>query len=241
MERVPGVLGSSILLPRGPVPALPKYVLTGASGGGETMELGIFAAIHGDEPAGPEAVAAFAELVAREPELVQGYRLSFYPVCNPTRYEAGSRWSQTGKDLNREFWRESAEPEVAALEAELLENRLHGFISLHADDTSPGMYGFVRGAVLARSLLEPALRAAEEAIPRNRAREIDGFPAENGIIAECYDGILTAPPKLQGSPFEIILESPALLPLNSQTAALVAAMRAILAEYRKFIAFAADL
>lgn len=241
MERIPRVLRSSILLPHGPVPALPKYVLSGASGGGETIAIGIFAAIHGDEPAGTEAVVALCELLAREPEVAQGYRLSFYPVCNPTGYEAGQRLSHSGKDLNREFWRDSAEPEVEALETEILENRFHGFISLHSDDTSPGMYGFVRGAVLARSLLEPALRAAECSIPRNRSREIDGFQADNGIIAECYDGILTAPPKLQGSPFEIILESPALLPLNSQTAALVAAMRAILVEYRKFIAFAADL
>ncbi|MGZ8937945.1 MAG: hypothetical protein ACXW32_01910, partial [Limisphaerales bacterium] len=116
-----------------------------------------------------------------------------------------------------------------------------GLVSFHADDTSSGLYGFVRGAVLARSLLEPALLAAEKILPRNCDSVIDGFPAENGIISKCYDGILTSPPKLENSPFEIILETPQRAPEAQQIEAVVAASVAILSEYRKFISFAADL
>ena len=34
--------------------------------------------------------------------------LSFYPVCNPTGFEDRTRFSRGGKDLNREFWRNSS-------------------------------------------------------------------------------------------------------------------------------------
>ena len=183
----------------------------------------------------------FARKLVRNPGIAEGYQLYFYPICNPAGFDAGSRSSANGKDLNREFWKNSREPEVVLLENEIRELSFHGLVSLHADDTSEGMYGFVRGAVLARSLLEPALRAAETILPRNGASLIDGFAAENGIISQCYDGILTSPPKLENTPFEIILETPQHAPEAKQVEALVMASVAILAEYRKFISFAADL
>jgi hypothetical protein len=85
------------------------------------------------------------------------------------------------------------------------------------------------------------LLAGEAVLPRNSAQVIDGFTAENGIISECYDGILTSPPKLENTPFEIILETPQHAAEEKQVNALVMASVAILAEYRKFISFAADL
>jgi len=50
----------------------------------------------------------------------RGYELHVYPLVNPTGYEDGTRHSRSGKDLNREFWRGSNEPEVALLEKEIL-------------------------------------------------------------------------------------------------------------------------
>ena len=103
------------------------------------------------------------------------------------------------------------------------------------------MYGFVRGAVLTRALLEPALAAAEAILPRNCETTIDGFAAENGIISECYDGILTSPPELDPAPFEIILETPQQAPIDMQIAAFAVAIETVLVEYQKLLAFAANL
>lgn len=240
-ERSALLVSSGIPLPGRAEESLPRYVFAGPSGGSDPIRIGIFAGIHGDEPAGCEAVARLCERLVARPELAENYHLYFYPLCNRHGLESGSRYSRNGKDLNREFWRGSNEPEVRTLEHEILTHTFNGFISLHSDDTSEGMYGFVRGAVLAKSLLEPALKAAEGFLARNRERVIDGFPAENGIISCCYDGVLTAPPKLAGTPFEIILETPQRAEFDHQVGALVAAMEGVLAEYRKFIAFAADL
>lgn len=220
---------------------LDRFLFEGPHGGGDPIRIGLFAGIHGDEGAGSEALLRLAEKLVANPTVAEGYNLYFYPVCNPTGFDAGTRFSDSGKDLNREFWKDSREPEVVLLEREIHEHRFHGLVSLHSDDTSDGLYGFVRGAVLARSLLEPALRAAEKILPRNENPVIDGFPAQRGIISECYEGILTSPPKLENSPFEIIFETPHHAPTEKQVEAFVVAILSILAEYRKFISFAADL
>lgn len=247
ISRLEGLTSGSDFLVRGTVLeresgfGLERFQFEGPHGGGDPIRIAFFAGIHGDEQAGSHAIVEFARKLVRNPALAEGYQIYLYPVCNPAGFDAGSRYSTSGEDLNREFWKGSREPEVIVLEKEIQELAFHGLVSFHADDTSDGVYGFVRGAVLTRSLLEPALRSAETVLSRNRDPLIDGFAAENGIISECYDGILTSPPKLENTPFEIILETPQRAPEGKQVEAYVNASMTILSEYRKFIAFAADL
>jgi hypothetical protein len=220
---------------------LPRYLFVGPRGGDTPIRVGIFAGIHGDEPEGVHALVQFIKLLEARPELAAGYYLSFYPVCNPTGFEDGTRFSRGGKDLNREFWNNSSEPEVRLLQAELQSRSFQGIISLHTDDTSDGFYGFAHGATLTKHLIEPALRSAEEFLPRDGRPVIDGFNARNGVIRDCYDGILSAPPKVRPRPFEIILETPATPPEYLKELAFVAALQTILLEYNKFIAYAPNL
>ena len=220
---------------------LPRYLFVGPRGGDTPIRVGIFAGVHGDEPEGVHAIIQFIQLLEAHPELATGYYLSFYPVCNPTGFEDGTRHSRNGKDLNREFWKNSSEPEVHLLQAELQSRSFQGLISLHTDDTSDGFYGFVGGATLTKNLIKPALAAAEKFLPRDERPVIDGFPARNGIIRDCYDGILSAPPKVRSRPFEIILETPVAPPEYLKELAFVAALQTILLEYNKFIAYAPNL
>jgi len=90
-------------------------------------------------------------------------------------------------------------------------------------------------------LIEPALQAAEKFLPRDERPVIDGFRARNGIIRDCYDGILSAPPKVRPRPFEIILETPQTPPAYLKEVAFVVALKTILLEYNKFIAYAPNL
>jgi hypothetical protein len=220
---------------------LPRYLFVGPKGGDTPIRLGIFAGVHGDEPEGCHAVVQFIKLLEAKPELATGYYLSFYPVCNPTGFEDTTRMTRSGKDLNREFWKASAEPEVKLLQAELASRSFQGIIALHTDDSCDGFYGFVRGATLTRHLIEPALRAAEKFLPRDHRAIIDGFHARNGVIRDCYDGVLSAPPQSRPRPFEIILETPQPPPEYLKVCALVLALQTILVEYRKFIAYAPNI
>jgi hypothetical protein len=220
---------------------LPRYVFMGPKGGNDMIRVGLFAGIHGDEPEGVHALIQFLSLLEHTPELATGYCLFLYPVCNPTGFEDRTRHARSGKDLNREFWNGSAEPEVGLLQSELVAHSFHGIISLHTDDSSHGFYGFAHGATLTRNLVEPALQAAEQFLPRNGNGTIDGFRARRGIIRDTYPGVLSAPPKVRPRPFEIILETPQTPPNYLKEAAIVAALRMILAQYRELIAYAPNL
>ena len=220
---------------------LPRYLFIGPKGGDAPLRIAVFAGIHGDEPEGTHAAVQFLKLLETRPELAAGYALSVYPICNPTGFEDDTRHSRREKDLNREFWKNSAEPEVRLLQADLTSRSFHGIISLHTDDTAAGVYGIVRGATLTKHLIEPALQAAEEFLPRDPRAIIDGFKAREGVVRECYEGVLSAPPKVRPRPFEIILETPKLPPSFLKEAALVRALASILSEYRKFISYAQNL
>lgn len=241
--------GSSYLLKRpmasfetgGSTYALPRYLFLGPKGGGDIIRLGIFATLHGDEPEGALALIRFVSFLEKNPEAAKGFALFFYPVCNPTGFEDNTRHSRSGKDLNREFWLNSTEPEIRGLETEIWTHAFHGIVTLHADDESNGIYGYANGAVLSEHLLEPALQQAEHFLPRNRRRTIDGFPARRGIIYSSFNGMLRAPEGLTHPPFELTLETPQNAPLHLQVEALHAALQTILTEYRYLAAVAQNI
>ncbi len=205
------------------------------------FKLGLFAGIHGDEPAGVLALLDFARSLTTHPEWAAGYELLLYPLLNPTGFEDGTRHSRSGRDLNREFWRSTREIEVQLLERAILRENFHGLIALHSDDTSTGFYGFARGATLTRHLLRPALDSAAQALPVNSSTLIDGFTATQGIIHSAYEGILAAPPESEPSPFEIILESPSHAPMHLQRQGFVLSLREILTRYRQMMAYGGEL
>ncbi len=221
--------------------SLPRFVLSGPPGGGDPLKIGIFAAIHGDEPEGALALRDLLLWLAADLEQARGYEIYAYPVCNPTGFENGTRHSYSGRDLNREFWQESAEPEVRCLEHELGVIQFHGVVSLHSDNTADGTYAYARGATLTDALVQPALTAAEAFLPRARSPVIDGFPAINGVIKACYEGVLSDPSELRPAPFEIIFETPQKAPVGLQVKAALAALQSILREYRQLIAYGQDL
>ncbi len=247
LERVAKHSPNLIRRPLGPFEragaayTVPRYLYLGAKGGGDVIRIGIFATIHGDEPEGALALVDFVGELERNPEIAKGYALYLYPLCNPTGFEDNTRHARGGGDLNREFWTPQSSPEVRRLESEICLHAFDGIITLHSDDTSDGLYGFVSGAVLTEHLLEPALCEAQPYLPRNRRKVIDGFTARRGIITDGYSGVLKSVPGLARPPFEITFETPQQAPVHRQVAASVAALRTILVEYRYLMAIAPNL
>lgn len=208
---------------------------------GHGMKIGIFGGMHGDEEAGTLACFELVRWASEQPEALRDFELHFFPICNPTGRNAGTRHCWEGLDLNRLFWRGSSKPEVQYLESELRTEAYDGIISLHSDDTSHGCYGFVSGALLSEALLKPALKAADTHLPINHHEIIDGFRADSGIIRQGYTGILSAPPEQHPKPLEIVFETPALADMELQVKAHVAAVQTILAQYRQLQAYAPNL
>jgi murein peptide amidase A len=213
----------------------------GPPAGHDPVRIGIFAGIHGDEPAGTAALRLFLSSLRADPVRATGYELFAYPTVNPVGLKRGTRGNCSGVDLNREFWKDSRQPEILIIESELRKHRFNGLIALHADDSCEGTYGYSHGNAMENSLLKPALIAAEEVLPRDLRASIDGFHAHEGIISDCFEGILAPPPDQHPRPFNLIFETPATVPLDVQAAAYVAALDAILATYRGYISYAKDL
>src|ERR1043166_1761600 len=161
--------------------SLPRFSFIGPNSS-DPIRIGLFGSIHGDEPAGALALVQLLIELSGEPQIAENFHLQGYPICNPTGFEDNTRHSRRGRDLNREFWKGSAEPEVEILERELRHGHFSGLIQLHADDTSDGIYGFVRGHTLTENLLRPALSEAGQILRRNVNATIDGFAARGGIL-----------------------------------------------------------
>jgi len=221
--------------------SLEQYLFVGPRGGGDYVRVGIFAGIHGDETAGIFAAIQFLQELARKPEIARGYEIYVYPVCNPSGLEDGTRHSRSGRDLNREFWIGSREPEVQLLERQIRTLRFDGIISLHADDESCGLYAFALGAQVTQHVVEPALSAAEKVLPRNCEPTIDNFTARNGLIRKGYPGMLCAAPEARPRPFEIVFETPLVADLEKQIEANLVFLRHALEQYLQLQAVGQDL
>lgn len=207
----------------------PPVILPGTP----VIRAGIFAGIHGDEPAGSQAARQLAAWARRRPAELAGFELTIFPVCNPGGCRAGTRHSPCGMDLNREFWTGSDQQEVRALEKELRAGQFHLIIALHEDDTSQGLYGFAGAHPLSASILARGLHEAAKVLPVNEGVVIDGFPAQGGVITESYAGILTAPPEQRPRAVEIVFETPALAPVARRAVAAELAVQSMLAAFRE--------
>ena len=214
---------------------IPRFLFTGPGDRGSFLRVGVFAGVHGDEPSGVQAAVELLRRLLGDPQPALGYELFVYPVCNPWGCAHDTRWLKSGADMNREFWRGSDEIEVLVLEGQLMKLAFDGIVSLHTDDTSPGLYGFVKGHQLTRHVLNPSLEAASRFLPRNFDKSIDNFQANAGIIADGYTGILGAPPTQSPRPFEIVFETPSNTDSSLQVEAHVAAMLTMLGSFRAMI------
>src|ERR1700761_8480472 len=221
--------------------ALEQFLFVGPRGGSNYYRVGIFAGMHGDETAGVFAAVRFLQELAQNPAIAHGYELYIYPLCNPTGFEDSTRHSRSGRDLNREFWLGSREPEVRLLEQQIRTLRFDGLISLHADVDTPGLYAFALGAQVTHHVVEPALAAAEKIVPRNCEATIDNFTARNGLIRKGYPGMLCAAPEARPRPFEIVFETPLLAEVEQQVEANVVFLRHALEQYQQLMAIGQDL
>jgi protein MpaA len=212
---------------------IPRFAFIGPAGGGDTIRLGIFAAIRGDEPEGTEAVIEFLDRLEANPQLARGYHLYVYPVCNPAGFTAQTRNNSSGEDLSKQFWNGSPEPEIYYLERELGVLRFHGVISLHAKNHSDTFLLRANSELLNRDLIHPAIQAAQgrlsAAIPTS---ELDKSLPPN---------FLTAGDELDPAPFELHFNIPRNVPPLSRVNGTIQLLHSLLDSYRSFLSIGQNL
>lgn len=133
--------------------------------------------VHGDEPAGPLAIQ---QLISRD-LIPDDADVTICPLINPIGTQIGTRESKHNIDLNRDF-RDPQSPETK-LVVEFLET-LPPFdlsICLHEDWESTGFYLYAIDFSEASS--RSILAAVERVGPIDFSTDIDGHPADKGLIA----------------------------------------------------------
>jgi murein peptide amidase A len=142
----------------------------GAEGG-----IYLSAGIHGDEPAGTEALLAWAE--ANVSQLREIPALLF-PCLNPWGLVQNMRGDADGNDLNRCFHRRI--PVIQAMKRVVGKRRFAAAIHLHEDFDGEGLYLYelARGEGWGEALLE----AACPILPIDPRSRVDKWRAKNGLI-----------------------------------------------------------
>jgi hypothetical protein len=142
----------------------------------------ISAGIHGDEPAGTEALITWAEkntrLLRRQPFLL-------VPCINPWGLVNNSRTDSQRRDLNRSFQNETV-AEVVALKRMMGRRRFSLGLTLHEDYDALGIYIYeLEGA--RPHWGEALLDIARAHLPVDTRPFIEGREAANGLVRRPLD------------------------------------------------------
>ncbi len=153
--------------------------------GDPALRICLASGIHGDEPAGVEAILHFIENFAFP------FSLTCFPCMNPPALLAGSRCGPSGIDLNRGFGKGAERGANCLFERAVGERRWDLFIDLHEDYEAEGFYALEVGegcasvgCSAARDLSDAGFPVERKATLRKMLEEEGGYPllaVEDGV------------------------------------------------------------
>ncbi|MEM7790957.1 MAG: M14 family metallocarboxypeptidase [Verrucomicrobiota bacterium] len=169
----------------------------GSSRGGRKIY--ISSGIHGDEPAGPLALLDLLQ----EDRLPAEDDIHLCPLMNPDGLATGKRENAKDMDLNRDYSNFNS-LEIAAHQKWISENieTLDLALHLHEDWEATGFYLYELNFSKVPGLADAMLSAAARFLPIEQANEIDGHPADSGIIRP--EGI---PEDIEGLPEAVYIQT----------------------------------
>jgi protein MpaA len=193
------------------------------------------AGIHGDEPAGPLAVRQLIQENNWPPEA----EIYVCPCLNPSGFLLNRRENAEGTDLNRQYLEPKAQETVAHIAWLKPLPAFDLCLCLHEDWESHGFYVYELNPDQQPSLAERMVAEVAKVCPIDSSEIIEGRPAEKGIIRPSVDP-RTRPQWPEAffllankTRLSYTMEAPSDFPLPARTAALVAAVRAALENFRK--------
>ena len=185
--------------------------------------------IHGDEPAGPLA----ALKLFQENLWPQNVGIWLIPCLNPAGYVRNCRENEEGVDLNRDY--RALKSALVRAHIAWLEQQPRFDVSLllHEDWESNGFYLYELNPALRPSFAETIIAKVQEVCPIDTSPEIEGRPAQHGIICANPDLMkrLDWPEAFylihNKTPLSYTLEAPSDFPLATRMNALAAGVRAV--------------
>lgn len=195
------------------------------------------AGIHGDEPAGPFAIAKLLE----EGFFDNSLNWLIIPILNPSGLELGTRENKEGLDLNRDY-KFGKTQEVSAHLTWFKKYQNTNFdlsLCLHEDWEPEGFYAYAILPPKYTHVLEAIINAVKKISPINLEKEIEGMPAKGGFITHFTEDVQDFINKRndwpeafflmkqQMIPFHFTFETPSSQPIDQRVNAHCAATRAV--------------
>ncbi|HEY1977895.1 MAG TPA: succinylglutamate desuccinylase/aspartoacylase family protein [Candidatus Baltobacteraceae bacterium] len=119
----------------------PRTLLCVEWGDARLSSIALSAGVHGDEPAGPWALLDLVE----DGALDERFAYRIWPCTNPSGFEAGTRESAEGVDVNRTFGRGGQSPEARAVVTANRDRKFVLSLDLHEDCDASGFYCYEYG------------------------------------------------------------------------------------------------
>lgn len=196
----------------------PRTLLCAEYGDHTLPAVHIAAGVHGDEPAGPHALLALLETDGLDPRF--SYRL--WPCTNPSGYDAHTRESVDGLDINRTFGRGGSSPESRAIITANRDRKFELAIDLHEDDEASGFYCYEYGGAGIGEPLVDVLAGGGTPIDPRRVLTPDPDAEAEKIGGRTLTQLLMRNAARRG----LTLETPStVLPLRERVATHVAAVQ----------------
>ena len=138
--------------------------------------------IHGDEPGGVWAVMEFLKRYPSLPDWYQRFEFTVLPCINPFGFEHNTRVNAEGIDLNRQFRNPSPPAEVRFVKHAAADRPFLLAMEFHEDVDTPGFYLYELTQPGEPSWGREMIARIGAKYPINRNPEIEGLPAEDGLI-----------------------------------------------------------
>ncbi len=146
----------------------PRTLLCAELGDSAAPSIHLSAGVHGDEPSGVLALLQLVESDMLDPHF--SYRI--WPCMNPTGFDAGTRVSVDGVDINRTFGRGGTSPESRAIVTANRDRKFVLAVDFHEDDEATDFYCYEYGERTIGARIAPTCLRPD---PIAEAEEIGGM------------------------------------------------------------------
>lgn len=109
------------------------------------LKVFISGGLHGDEPAGPQAVLATIAAVANDPDKYRRVNIDFIPLVNPSGWINGTRETASGHDINRDYYLRNTQETMIVDSFLQQRGRYRLMVDHHEDPRYPGFYAVTYG------------------------------------------------------------------------------------------------
>jgi len=148
-----------------------------------TKRICLAAGIHGDEPAGVEAMLTFLENFHEYLALLDGVETIILPCDNPFGYERNRRTNADGLDLNQQFEDSNRTQENRLIKKAIGPSSFDMSLDFHEDIESEGFYLWERKKPNLKPVGSAVIRKMAERYSIEQNPNIEGFPNRQGVIS----------------------------------------------------------